>query len=340
MNERYSRQILFSPIGIEGQKKLRDKHVLIIGAGALGAANAETLTRAGVGTITIADRDYVEWSNLQRQQLYCEEDAIQKTPKAIAAANRLSAINSEVNIIPQILDIGVQELEELVCGIDMVIDATDNFDIRFIINDLAQKHKIPWVYGGCVGSYGLSFTLLPGVSPCLNCLMDKLPLGGVTCDTVGVIQPAIQMVASHQSAEALKILVEDFESLRGTLVSFDLWKNQYSSIEVMALKNPECLSCGQAPVYPFLNYENQTKTVLLCGRETVQIRPSGIQHPDLSLLERSLLTQGIPVERNPYLLTFSMDQTRLVIFNDGRVLVHGAADVLQAKKLYYRYLRP
>jgi molybdopterin/thiamine biosynthesis adenylyltransferase len=335
---RYSRQILFPPIGKEGQKKLGEKHVLIVGAGALGAANAETLARAGVGKLTIADRDYVEWSNLQRQQLYCEEDADQKTPKAIAAANRLKAINSEVQIIPRIMDVGVQELEELIEGVDLIIDSTDNFDIRFLINDIAQKHRIPWIYGGCVGSYGLSYTMLPGVSPCLQCLMDKLPLGGMTCDTAGVIQPAIQMVVSHQSAEALKILTEDFESLRGTLVSFDIWKNHFSSINVSSLKNPECRSCGPNPSYPFLAYENQTKTALLCGRDTVQIRPSALQNIDFSYLEKVLVSQGIKVESNPYLLSFSIGEKRLVVFKDGRVLVHGVKDVLQAKNLYHRYL--
>jgi molybdopterin/thiamine biosynthesis adenylyltransferase len=335
---RYSRQILFPPIGKEGQKKLGEKHVLIVGAGALGAANAETLARAGVGKLTIADRDYVEWSNLQRQQLYCEEDADQKTPKAIAAANRLKAINSEVQIIPRIMDVGVQELEELIEGVDLIIDSTDNFDIRFLINDIAQKHRIPWIYGGCVGSYGLSYTMLPGVSPCLQCLMDKLPLGGMTCDTAGVIQPAIQMVVSHQSAEALKILTEDFESLRGTLVSFDIWKNHFSSINVSSLKNPECRSCGPNPSYPFLAYENQTKTALLCGRDTVQIRPSALQNIDFSYLEKVLVSQGIKVESNPYLLSFSIGEKRLVVFKDGRVLVHGVKDVLQAKNLYHGYL--
>jgi molybdopterin/thiamine biosynthesis adenylyltransferase len=335
---RYSRQILFPPIGKEGQKKLGEKHVLIVGAGALGAANAETLARAGVGKITIADRDYVEWSNLQRQQLYCEEDADQKTPKAIAAANRLKAINSEVQIIPRIMDVGVQELEELIEGADLIIDSTDNFEIRFLINDVSQKHRIPWIYGGCVGSYGLSNTILPGVSPCLQCLMDKLPLGGITCDTAGVIQPAIQMVVSHQSAEALKILTEDFESLRGTLVSFDIWKNHYSSINVSSLKNPECSSCGSSRAYPFLSYENQTKTALLCGRDTVQIRPSALQNIDFSYLEKVLVSQGIKVESNPYLLSFSIGEKRLVVFKDGRVLVHGVKDVLQAKNLYHRYL--
>lgn len=338
MNERYSRQMLFPPIGKEGQKKLREKHALIVGAGALGAANAETLTRAGVGKLTIADRDYVEWSNLQRQQLYCEEDAVRKVPKVIAAANRLKAINSEVQVIAKVMDVGVQEIEELIKGVDLIIDSTDNFDIRFLINDISQKHRIPWIYGGCVGSYGLSYTILPGVSPCLNCLMDKLPLGGITCDTAGVIQPAIQMAAAHQSAEALKILAEGFESLRRTLVSFDVWKNHFSSVNVSSLKNPQCLSCGTNPVYPFLDYSNQTKTALLCGRDTVQIRPSALQDMDVDYLEKSLVSQGINVESNPYLLSFSIDQARVVVFKDGRVLIHGVRDIIHAKNLYHRFL--
>ncbi|MGM0975044.1 MAG: MoeB/ThiF family adenylyltransferase [Bacillota bacterium] len=338
MSERYSRQMLFPPIGKEGQKKLREKHALIIGAGALGAANAETLTRAGVGKLTIADRDYVEWSNLQRQQLYCEEDAVRKVPKAIAAAKRLKAINSEVQIFPRIMDVGVQEMEELIEDVDLIIDSTDNFDIRFLINDISQKHRIPWIYGGCVGSYGLSYTILPGVTPCLNCLMDKLPLGGATCDTAGVIQPAIQMVAAHQSAEALKILAENLESLRATLISFDVWKNQFSSVNVSSLRNPQCLSCGTKPIYPFLDYRIQTKTALLCGRDTVQIRPSALQDMDVAYLEKSLVSQGINVESNPYLLSFSINDARVVVFKDGRVLVHGVKDILQAKNLYHRFL--
>ncbi|MCM3091074.1 MULTISPECIES: MoeB/ThiF family adenylyltransferase [unclassified Cytobacillus] len=338
MKERYSRQMLFSPIGKEGQLKLMEKHALIIGAGALGAANAETLTRAGIGQLTIADRDYVEWSNLQRQQLYCEEDAIRKVPKAIAAAKRLKAINSEVKIIPRIMDVGVQEMEELIEGVDVIVDSTDNFDIRFLINDISQKYRIPWIYGGCVGSYGLSYTILPGESPCLHCLMDKLPLGGATCDTAGVIQPAIQMVAAQQSAEALKILAEDFDSVRGTLVSFDIWKNQFRYVNVSSLKNPQCESCGAKPVYPFLDYRNQTKTALLCGRDTVQIRPSALQAVDVAYLGKSLAAQGISVESNPYLLSFSVDEARVVVFKDGRVLVHGVKDILQAKNLYHRFL--
>ncbi|MEC1155946.1 MoeB/ThiF family adenylyltransferase [Cytobacillus horneckiae] len=338
MNNRYSRQVLFAPIGSAGQKKLMLKHVLIVGAGALGAANAEILARAGVGNLTIADRDYVEWSNLQRQQLYSEEDAMKRVPKAIAAANRINAINSEVKIHPVIIDVGVQELEELTIGIDLIIDATDNFDIRRIINDVAQKRDIPWIYGGCVGSYGLSFTVIPGVSPCLACLMEAFPLEGMTCDTVGVIQPAIQMVVSHQSSEALKILSEDLQSLRKTLVSFDLWKNHYSSIDVSSMKKQECLSCGINKTYPNLSYNQQTKAAILCGRDTVQIRPPEPKNMNLNHLAQMISGQGLKVEQNPFLLSVSMDNCRLVIFKDGRVLVHGVSDIAQAKSIYHRYL--
>ncbi|WP_307471562.1 MoeB/ThiF family adenylyltransferase [Cytobacillus purgationiresistens] len=338
MSDRYSRQILFSPIGKEGQAKLKNKHVLIVGAGALGAANAEVLARAGVGRITIADRDYVEWSNLQRQQLYTEEDAKQRMPKATAAAKRLRKINSDVEISPHILDVGVQELEALITHVDLIIDAADNFDIRLMINDLAQKREIPWIYGGCVGSYGLSFSILPGLSPCLMCLMETIPIERVTCDTAGVIQPAIQMVVSYQTSEAFKILVEDDQSLRRTLVSFDLWKNHHRSIDVSSLKKQECLSCGKNRSYPNLSYKNQLKTAVLCGRDTVQIRPSHSLPINLNHLADLIGDQGIKVEQNPFLLSFAVEDVRLVIFKDGRALVHGVTDVVKAKSLYHRYL--
>ncbi|EIM04936.1 UBA/THIF-type NAD/FAD binding protein, partial [Planococcus antarcticus DSM 14505] len=205
MNGRYSRQELFEPIGKEGQAKLRNKHVLVIGAGALGTGCAEMLVRAGIGKITIADRDYVEWSNLQRQQLYTEEEAKQRTPKAIAAKKHLTLINSKVEVRCHVMDVSVEEMEQLVVGVDLILDASDNFDIRMIINDISQKHRIPWIYGACVGSYGISYTIIPGETPCLNCLLENIPMGGVTCDTVGIISPAVQMVVSFQISEALKI---------------------------------------------------------------------------------------------------------------------------------------
>lgn len=338
MNGRYSRQELFAPIGTEGQAKLRNKHVLIIGAGALGTGSAEMLVRAGIGKITIADRDYVEWSNLQRQQLYTEEDAKKRTPKAIAAKEHLALINSEVEVRSHIMDVSVEEMERLVENVDLILDASDNFDIRMIINDISQKHRIPWIYSACVGSYGISYTIIPGETPCLNCLLENVPVGGVTCDTVGIISPAVQLVLSFQISEALKILVEDSLQLRNKLVSFDLWKNQHSSVNVDKVKKEDCPSCGPTRYYPYLSFSNQTKTAVLCGRDTVQIRPPQPIDRDLESLEKVLSGQKGKVSRNPYLLSFSIGEHRLVIFKDGRVLVHGTKSISEAKTLYHRYL--
>ncbi|MFS0824392.1 thiazole biosynthesis adenylyltransferase ThiF [Bacillus sp. 1P02SD] len=338
MNERYSRQELFTPIGLEGQKKIRSKHVLIIGAGALGTGSAEGLVRAGIGRLTIVDRDYVEWTNLQRQQLYSEEDAADRLPKAVAAKQRLEKINSEVDIQAHVIDVSIQEIENIIDNVDLIIDATDNFDIRMLLNDASQKYNIPWIYGACVGSYGISYVILPGKTPCLHCLLETIPMGGLTCDTVGIISPAVQMVVAYQVTEALKILVEDFDALRNKLVSFDLWKNQHTEIKVDRVKKEGCLSCGTNPTYPFLSYENQTKSAVLCGRDSVQIRPSKRMERDLDSLAERLTAQGGKVETNPFLLSFTQGTHRMVVFKDGRVLIHGTKDLSEAKSLYHRYL--
>lgn len=337
--ERYSRQTLFSPIGEDGQKLLGQKHVLLIGAGALGTGNAEALVRAGVGRLTIIDRDYVEWSNLQRQQLYSEEDASEKLPKAIAAKDRLGKINSEVEINALVEDVTAESLENFVKNeqVSLLLDATDNFDIRLIMNDISQKYEIPWIYGACVGSYGLSFTVLPGETPCLQCLLNTVPLGGATCDTVGIISPAVGMVVAHQVAEALKLLTGNKKACRRKLVSFDLWKNHYVSMDVAKMKQAGCKSCGETRTYPNLSFENQTKTAVLCGRDSVQIRPSKAGERDLTELKRVLIERGMDVEENPYLLSFEIEDHRLVAFKDGRVLIHGTKDIQAAKSLYYRY---
>jgi molybdopterin/thiamine biosynthesis adenylyltransferase len=338
MDERYSRQTLFSPIGKVGQGKIRSKHVLMIGAGALGSGNAEILTRAGVGKLTIVDRDYVEASNLQRQQLYTERDVEEKLPKAAAAAKRLRKINSEVEIDAVITDATPEKLEELVQGVDLIIDATDNFETRMAINDVSQKYQIPWIYGACVGSFGMSLTILPGKTPCLNCILKKIPIQGMTCDTGGIIAPTVQMVISHQSAEALKILVEEWEAVRTSFVSFDLWRNQYTSMKVSKAKDAGCLSCGENRTYPYLDSENMTKSTVLCGRDTVQIRPPGQQNIQLNDLSQQLKELGYKVKGNPYLLSVEIDEQRLVIFNDGRALIHGTKDLTQAKSIYQRLL--
>jgi len=338
VNNRYSRQELFSPIGKDGQERISKKHVLIIGAGALGSGSAEALVRAGIGKLTILDRDYVEWSNLQRQQLYTEEDAENRIPKVIAAKNRLTAINSSVHIEAIIADASVAELEDWAQKVDLIIDATDNFETRMIINDVSQMYSVPWIYGACVGSYGISYTIIPEKTPCLSCLLETVPLGGLTCDTAGIISPAVNMVVSYQISEALKILVGDWDSLRNKLVSFDVWKNQFSAIQADKLKKVDCPSCGENRSYPYLLFENQTKTAVLCGRESVQIRPSNPTVRDLESLEQLLVKLGGTVQRNPYLLSYTVDPHRLVVFKDGRVLVHGTKDISEAKALYHRYL--
>ncbi|MDR4950111.1 thiazole biosynthesis adenylyltransferase ThiF [Neobacillus cucumis] len=338
MDERYSRQTLFPGIGKDGQAKINQKHVLIIGAGALGSGSAEVLTRAGVGRITIVDRDYVEASNLQRQQLYTEEDVAAKLPKAVAAEKRLRAINSNVEIRGIIGDANPELLEELAVGVDLIMDATDNFETRMVLNDISQKYKIPWIYGACVGSFGMSFSIIPGKTPCLNCLLRTIPLQGMTCDTGGIISPAVQMVIAHQTAEALKMLVEDWEAVRTTFVSFDLWRNQYSSLKMSKAKFAGCLSCGEEQTYPYLDEENRMKTTVLCGRDTVQIRPSNQGEVSLESLADQLRSLGYQVKGNPYLLSVEMGEERMVVFQDGRALIHGTKDLTHAKSIYQRIL--
>lgn len=336
---RYSRQKLFRPIGEEGQTRLENAKVLIIGAGALGTNIAEALVRAGIGHLVIADRDYVEWSNLQRQQLYSEADVKARLPKAVAARQRLMEINSSVKIDAHVLDVDSEELELLIPNVDLMMDATDNFDTRLIINDISQKHGIPWIYGGCVGSYGLTYTILPGVTPCLNCLLGTVPLGGDTCDTVGVISPAVQIVTAHQTAEALKLLTGNPEALRGTLITFDVWRNEQASIRVDSAKRSDCLSCGSDATYPYLSVAGQRKTEVLCGRDTVQIRPVHKGRLNLDEVAESLrrLPEG-RVDANAFLLSFSIGSHRMVLFEDGRALIHGTHDPVEAKTIYDRYL--
>ncbi|WP_107838703.1 MoeB/ThiF family adenylyltransferase [Metasolibacillus meyeri] len=337
MHDRYSRQQLFQPIGQLGQQQLQQKHVLIVGVGALGSASAEALVRAGVGKLTLVDRDYVEWSNLQRQQLYTEQDAENKIPKVIAAQQRLQQINRDVLIDVHILDAYTAQFTTLLAGVDVMIDATDNFDIRFFLNDLAQKHHIPWVYGSCVGSYGATYTIVPKVTPCLHCLLSAIPNTGATCDTVGIISPTVQIVAAYQVAEVLKILVGNMATLRKSYLTFDVWQNQHYEINVNKIRQSDCPSCGTNPTYPYLAYENQTKLDILCGRDAVQIRPPQQVHYDLQQLAEKLQHHG-RIQQNPYLLSCQTEDYRFVLFQDGRVVIHGVQDVHQAKSIYYRLL--
>ncbi|GEK34039.1 MoeB/ThiF family adenylyltransferase [Kurthia sibirica] len=337
MEDRYSRQQLFRPIGMNGQQLLQQKHVLIIGVGALGSASAEALVRAGIGRLTIVDRDYVEWSNLQRQQLYTEADAHEKLPKVIAAKARLQAINSQVIIDAHILDASSPELLLLLETVDVMIDATDNFDIRFIINDISTKYKIPWVYGSCVSSYGAVYTIIPGETPCFHCLLDVIPTSTLTCDTAGIISPAVQIVAAYQVAEALKLVTNNKEAVNRKYKTFDVWQNQNMDIDVGKMRKMQCPCCGEQAIHPYLAYENQTKLDVLCGRDAVQIRPPKAIQYNFSELVQQLQQHG-HVQSNAYLLSYEVPEYRFVLFQDGRVVIHGIRDEQQAKKIYYQLL--
>lgn len=333
MIDRYSRQMLFKPIGEKGQDKIGKKHVLILGCGALGTANAENLVRAGVRKLTLIDRDYVEWSNLQRQHLFTEQDVIEQMPKVIAAKQKLQAINSSVEIDAVIMDATGVSLVRYLDEVDLVIDATDNFDTRLMMNDLLQKWSIPWIFGSCVGSTGMSFTVLPNETPCLQCILDAAPVSGATCDSVGIISPAVQMVVAHQTTEALKLLVEDQAALRTKLVTFDLWNNHYHMMNVERAKKHDCPTCGNNPSYPYLSYDAQTKTEVLCGRNTVQIRSNREVH--LEELAKRLERVG-NLRSNGFLLTLEYENYRIVFFQDGRTFIHGTNSIEKAKNIYYQ----
>ncbi|MCJ8007858.1 ThiF family adenylyltransferase [Lederbergia wuyishanensis] len=333
--DRYSRQILFKKIGESGQKEIGKKHAIILGVGALGTHTSETLARAGIRKLQIIDRDYVEMSNLQRQHLFTEEDAIKKWPKAEAAKNRLQQINSDVEIEAIVAQADEVLLERIIEDVDLLIDGTDNFETRFLMNDIAHKYDIPYIFGSCVGTFGMAFTIIPGETPCLQCLLKKLPLQGQTCDTVGIIAPTVQMVTAHQSAEALKILSGNRKAVRKTFVSFDLWENEYVSLKADALKSKDCLTCGEDCTFPFLQADSNMKVAVLCGRDTVQIRPVDGVPILLEQLADRWRSAGFEVGGNPFLLSIVKEGTRVVFFKDGRALVHGTKNPDEARKIYH-----
>lgn len=334
MIERYKKQELF--LGRGSQEKLQAAHVLVVGAGALGSASAEMLARSGVGSLTIVDRDYVEWSNLQRQQLYTERDVSETLPKAIAAKQRLSQINSEIEIEAIVADVNGQNIEELVSGKSVIVDATDNFETRLIVNDAAVKHGIPFVFGACVGSYGLTFTVIPGVTPCLHCLMDHLPAQGLTCDTVGVISPIVSVVASFQVTKVFQLLTG--QAVSPVLQSIDIWKGESSKIHIGKIKKDNCPTCGEGASYPYLTFENSMKTDVLCGRDAVQLRPGVGALPSLEQLATAVVSVSEDVVANSYLLSFKFEGHRIVLFRDGRAIIHGTNDPVRARAIYNRII--
>lgn len=332
-NDRYSRQAYFLPIGEKGQKELAKKKVFIIGAGALGTYAAETMARAGIGQMTIMDRDYVEWSNLQRQAMYTEEDARNLSPKATAAARHLRAINSEIAVRGIVGELNAVSPPGQLEDADIWIDATDNFETRLVINDLSQKYGIPWIYGGAAGAAGTTFTFIPGETPCLACLIKNMPLLSESCDHAGVIAPIIQWVSAHQTAEALKWLVGDKAALRKTLLYKNLWMNEQASIHVQTFKSEDCPSCGRKRTYPYL-HASDSRAKVLCGRDTVHVYPEGSVHPDLQGIKWRLRQKKLPYIDRDEVVQVLWNGRRIVFFSDGRALIHGLDDPEEAKRIY------
>ncbi len=337
MAERYSRQVLFHEIGIEGQALLASSRVLLVGCGALGSSHAEMLARAGVGNLRIVDRDFVEFSNLQRQTLFSELDATERLPKAAAAASRISAINSEISVEPVVADINNSNIESLIDGCDLVLDGSDNFQVRYLLNDACVKHKKPWVYGAAVSSYGTTMTIIPNETPCLRCIFGQIPDSGTapTCDTAGVIMPIITTVSAMQVTEALKILVGDRDSLHRSLMQFDMWANDRQKIR-LGDPDPECIACGLKR-FEFLDLETAEFSAVLCGREAVQISSPRTADLDLSALARRLGWLG-EVKQNEYLVRFNTGENVVTVFRDGRAIIQGTDDVSLARSIYAKYI--
>ncbi|WP_153723401.1 ThiF family adenylyltransferase [Sporosarcina cascadiensis] len=332
MSGKYSRQELFAPIGKEGQERIRAAKVFILGAGALGSSGAEMLVRAGVGEVTIVDRDILEWTNLHRQQLYSEEDVIAQLPKAAAAERRLRVINSDVKITGIVADVTPQNVLELFEGHDYMLDGTDNIETRLLANDACLKLGLPFFMGACVGSYGLTFPIgIAEDQPCLHCLLEALPPQSLTCDTVGVVSPIVVTTAARQTAELLKYVTG--AEMNPRLESTDLWTGERSAMNVRNLKKSNCPSCSRKPSYPFLSATDMVHTAVLCGRNTVQLTWPKNRQIELPVFVETIQGTVSKLVQNPFLVSCEYHNHRLVLFRDGRMLVHGTKDVTEARKI-------
>jgi molybdopterin-synthase adenylyltransferase len=338
--DRYSRQVLFAGIGLSGQAALKNSRVAIIGCGALGALHAETLARAGVGYLRIIDRDFVEPSNLARQIMFTEADALATLPKAIAAAQRIQAVNSSITVDPQVIDVNALNIENLVSDVDLILDGTDNFETRFLINDACVKQYKPWIYGAAVGSQAMTFTIRPGITACLRCVWETLPPPGSapTCDTAGVILPIIAAISAWQTTAALKLLTHQADKLTNYLIEIDLWTNQFRQLSLAGLREQTDCRCCQHRQFDFLaGQQTTTTTTILCGRQAVQITPCASQKLNLAALATQLESQG-SVAVNKFLLRFNPGKYQLTIFPDGRSIIQGTADLAIARSLYAKYV--
>ncbi|MFQ5929161.1 MAG: ThiF family adenylyltransferase [Acidobacteriota bacterium] len=336
MTNRYSRQVLFSEIGEVGQGKIRASKVVVIGCGALGTVSAEMLGRAGVGQLKLIDRDFVEESNLQRQSLFSEEDAKKGLPKAVAAEKALRAINSDVELEGVIQDVTWENIERLCRDAHIIVDGTDNFETRFLINDFCVKQGMPWVYGACVGSYGVAFAFQPKLTACLQCLFEKPPEIGTTetCDTAGILAPIVHIVAAYQVTQAIKILVG--ESAHAEILQVDVWSGNWRTIGARTARSEQCLCCAQRQ-FRFLEGEEKARLTRLCGRNAVQVSPQHSAQIDFQEL-RKRLEKSAQVDINEYMMRIQVDGYEIALFTDGRSIIRGTDDFSEARAVYAKYI--
>jgi adenylyltransferase/sulfurtransferase len=347
--ERYNRQILLEFIGEEGQRRIGASTVVVAGCGALGSTAANVLARAGVGCLRIVDRDFVEEVNLQRQMLFDEQDVRECLPKAVAAERKLRQINSTIRTEGQVADINPSNVEKLIAGATVVVDGTDNFETRFLINDACVKHAIPWIYGGAVGATGMSLTVVPGRTPCLRCVFEGAPPPGSapTCETAGILSGAAGIIGNFQATEALKICAGRVDGVSSKLFSVDLWTGEARHFNVeRARESADCVCCKQRR-FEFLDADAAAGATVLCGRSAVQVRPPGAARVDLAALAKGLAaTAGVEgILCNEYLLRFSAPtggaggrRLETTVFADGRAIVKGTRELAAARAAYAKYV--
>ncbi|GFN30854.1 ThiF family adenylyltransferase [Paenibacillus xylaniclasticus] len=336
-HSRYTRQMRYAPIGAAGQLKLSGSSAVIVGMGALGSVIAQHLVRGGIGKLRMIDRDIVEWSNLHRQLLYMEEDAEQMLPKAQAAYHRLKAANSLVELEPVVADLAPHNAEQLLTGFDLILDGTDNFTARYLINEISIKHNIPWIYGGAVGGSGVTASFIPGETPCFQCLFPVPPSAGAidTCETAGVISPIIDIIASMQAADALKWLTGNRQAMNASLMQADVWHNQWFGIRTDQSSKPDCPVCQLRRFDHLEACHDETSAASLCGRNTVQITPAREMQAVLPEVARRLSAAG-RIVLTRYLLRLELQDSNMtfVLFSDGRALIQGTDNLIVARKLY------
>lgn len=337
--ERYSRQMRFPAIGQDGQRKLAASRVTLCGCGALGTVLANVLVRAGVGFLRLIDRDFIETSNLQRQVLFDESDVTANLPKAEAAARKLRLINSSVTIEPVVTDIDRTNILNLVQDADLILDGTDNFEIRYLINDAAVKLGKPWVFGGCIGAHGQTMTIIPGETPCLRCVIEAAPAPGEaqTCETAGVLGPVVNIVASYQATEAFKILCGNKDAINRDLIFIDIWENVHKKLAIARLRERGLCVCCKERRFEWLDGMHGAQTTSLCGRNAVQVSHRIAGQLDFDTMAKQLAILG-KVSFNRFMLKFDVEDYQFTVFPDGRAIIKGTSDVDKARTLYAKYI--